>query len=176
MAACGLALPGPLIGLGIVWVMDREEPSILVFLYDRTVLAPVLAIAVRILPLAILCCGYVLRSVADDGLDSAACDGAGGWSRFWLVAWPQRRCGLAAAWLAVFAVATGDLACSILVVPPGVTTVPIRVFGLIHAGVDDQVAGLCLVMFVSVAAAAVAAVWVLQRHEKSVASDDAAAG
>jgi iron(III) transport system permease protein len=107
----------------------------------------------------------VLRSVADDALDCAACEGAGPWLRFWLVAWPQRRFGLAAAWLAVFASATGDLACSILVVPPGVTTVPIRVFGLIHAGVDDQVAGLCLLMFVGVAVAVAAVLWLLRRHD-----------
>lgn len=166
LGACGLALPGPLIGLGIVGIMDRSEPRILVWLYDRTVLAPVLAIAIRILPLAILCCWHLLRSVADDALDCAACEGAGPWWRFWLVAWPQRRFGLAAAWLAVFATATGDLACSILVVPPGVTTVPIRVFGLIHAGVDDQVAGLCLIMFAGVAAAVAAALWLLRRHDE----------
>jgi iron(III) transport system permease protein len=165
LSACGLAIPGPLIGLGIIWIMDRSEPSILVWLYDRTILAPVLAISIRILPLAILCCWYVLRSVADDALDCAACEGAGPWLRFWLVAWTQRRFGLAAAWLAVFAVATGDLACSILVVPPGVTTVPIRVFGLIHAGVDDQVAGLCLIMFAGVAAAVATAFWLLRRHD-----------
>ena len=171
LCACGLAIPGPLIGLGVIWIMDRSEPSILIWLYDRTILAPVLAIAIRSLPLATLCCWYVLRSVADDALDCAACEGAGPWLRFWLVAWPQRRFGLAAAWLAVFASATGDLACSILVVPPGVTTVPIRVFGLIHAGVDDQVAGLCLLMFVGVAAAVAVVLWLLRRHEAAAAAD-----
>jgi iron(III) transport system permease protein len=169
LGACGLAIPGPLIGLGIIWIMDRSEPSILIWLYDRTILAPVLAIAIRTLPLATLCCWYVLRSVADDALDCAACEGADPWARFWLVAWPQRRFGLAAAWLAVFALATGDLACSILVVPPGVTTVPIRVFGLIHAGVDDQVAGLCLIMFAAVAAAVAAVLGLLYRHQRTAA-------
>jgi iron(III) transport system permease protein len=107
--------------------------------------------------------------VADDALDCAACEGAGSWLRFWLVVWPQRRFGLAATWLAVFAMAAGDLACSILVVPPGVTTVPIRVFGLIHAGVDDQVAGLCLVMFTGVATAVAAVLWLLRKHEEAAA-------
>ncbi len=164
VAAVGLALPGPLIGLGVIWLLDREGLGLLVWLYDRTVFAPVLAIVVRVLPLAILGCWYVLRSVADDALDSAACEGAGAWSRFRLVALPQRRAGLAAVWLALFAAAAGDLACSILVIPPGVTTVPIRVFGLIHAGVDDQVAGLCLVVFAGMAAVVAAATWLLQRH------------
>jgi ABC-type Fe3+ transport system permease subunit len=167
-AACGLALPGPLVGLGIIWIMDRNEPAIFVWLYDRTIAAPVLAVVVRILPLATLGCWYVLRSVADDALDCAACEGAGAWSRFWHVAWPQRRSGLAAVWLAVFAIAAGDLAGNILVAPPGVTTVPIRVFGLIHAGVDDQVAGVCLVMFGGVAVAVAAVAWLLGRHQEAV--------
>lgn len=162
VAAAGLALPGPLIGLGVIWLLDREGLGVLVWLYDRTVFAPVLAILVRVLPLAVLGCWYLLRSVADDGLDSAACEGAGAWSRFRLVALPQRRAGLAAVWLVVFAAASGDLACSILVVPPGVTTVPIRVFGLLHAGVDDQVAGLCLVVFAGMAAVVAAATWLWQ--------------
>jgi len=169
LGACGLALPGPLIGLAVIWLMDRSEPAFLIWLYDRTIVAPVLAIAVRVLPLATLCSWYVLGSVADDALDCAACAGAGPWPRFWLVAWPQRRAGLAAAWLAAFALASGDLACSILAVPPGVTTVPIRVFGLIHAGVDDQVAGLCLVMFVAAAVAVLAVLGLLRRHTRSAA-------
>lgn len=168
VAAAGLALPGPLIGLGVIWLLDREGLGLLIWLYDRTVFAPVLAITVRVLPLAILGCWYVLRSIADDALDSAACEGAGAWARFRLVALPQRRAGLTTVWLAVFAAAAGDLACSILVVPPGVTTVPIRVFGLIHAGVDDQVAGLCLIVFAGLAAVVATAIWLLQRHGRTL--------
>jgi iron(III) transport system permease protein len=51
-----------------------------------------------------------------------------------------------AAWLAAFAVCVGDLTASILVIPPGMTTIPVRVFGQIHSGVDDLAAGICLVM------------------------------
>jgi ABC-type spermidine/putrescine transport system permease subunit II len=61
----------------------------------------------------------------------------------------------AAAWLAALAVAMGDLAASIITTPPGVTTVSIRVFGLMHAGVRSQEAGVCLIStagFVVVAA------------------------
>jgi len=38
-----------------------------------------------------------------------------------------------------------------LVTPPGVDTLPIRIFGLIHAGVDDQVAAVCIATALSVA-------------------------
>jgi iron(III) transport system permease protein len=71
-------------------------------------------------------------------------DGASGLTRFLRIAAAQRIGALTAAWLVVLAVATGDLAASILVVPPGVDTVAIRIFGLVHYGVDDQLAGLSL--------------------------------
>jgi iron(III) transport system permease protein len=149
IAATGLAIPGPLIGLSIIWLLDRPFPPGLIWLYDRTLFAPVLAMLVRTLPITILFGWHVLSSIASDILDAAACDGAGTWRQFWWIAVPPRIASLLAVWLVAFAVATGDLACSILVVPAGVTTIPIRVFGLLHAGVDDQVAGICLVMLAS---------------------------
>jgi len=146
VAAVGLSVPGPLIGLGVIWLLDRPFPPGLIWFYDQTLAAPLLALLVRTLPVAILLIWYILRTIADDVLDAAACDGAGGWRQFWWIAVPPRITSLLAVWLVAFSLAAGDLACSILVVPAGVTTVPIRVFGLLHAGVDDQVAGICLVM------------------------------
>jgi iron(III) transport system permease protein len=144
VTAVGLATPGPLLGLTVIWLLDRPQPPGLVWLYDRTVAAPVLAILVRVLPLANLVCWTAWRAIPDQLLDQAACDGAGPWSRFWHIAVPLGWPTLSVAWLAAFAAGAGDLAASILVVPPGMTTVPIRVFGLVHAGVEQQVAGICL--------------------------------
>jgi iron(III) transport system permease protein len=103
-----------------------------------------MAVTLRILPLGILGCWFVLQSISADWLDAAEVYGAGVWSRFWHVVLPLRAPGLLAIWIVLAALASGDLAASILTVPPGVTPVPIRVFGLMHAGVDDQVAGLSL--------------------------------
>jgi ABC-type Fe3+ transport system permease subunit len=41
--------------------------------------------------------------------------------------------------------AVGDLSASILVLPAGIDTISRRLFGLLHSGADDQVAGLALV-------------------------------
>jgi iron(III) transport system permease protein len=166
VSALCLATPGPLVGLGVIWLLDRDQ-SLLIWLYDRTVFAPVLAMLVRILPIAILLCWYALRTVPDDVLDSAACHGAGPWSKFWLIAAPQRVAAIAAAWLAAFVIASGDLACSILVVPPGVTTVPIRVFNLIHYGVDHQVAGVCLTMLAGSIVIAGTTLWLFRWSARS---------
>jgi iron(III) transport system permease protein len=53
---------------------------------------------------------------------------------------------LAAAWLA-FIIAIGELAATVLVMPPGVSTLSIRIFGLLHYGAEDQVAALCLTLW-----------------------------
>ena len=54
---------------------------------------------------------------------------------------------LVAAWLAAFVFAWGELPASLLLVPPGVATLPITIFGLLHYGVDDRIAGIALVLF-----------------------------
>jgi iron(III) transport system permease protein len=106
---------------------------------------------------------FALRSVPGEVLDAAAVDGAGPWSRLLRIALPMRRPAVGVAWLVALAVALGDLAASILVVPPGVTTLSIRIFGLLHYGVEDQVAGICLALVALFAAVAAAAVHLLRR-------------
>ena len=127
------------------------------FLYDRTILAPCLALVVRCLPWATLILWYALRTVATDTLQSAAAEGAGAGTRLWRIALPQRFSAVVTAWFVALAVAWSDLASSILVVPPGMTTLSIRIFGLLHYGADDLVAGVCLATLIafSIIAAAV---------------------
>lgn len=144
MAAICLAVPGPMVGLVVIWLLNREGSDLLIWLYDRSILAPCLAMLVKGLPVTILISWYTFQTVPDKIIESAAVEGANWVVRFWRIGVLQHRLTLGGAWLAAFAVATGDLAASILVIPPGVSTIPVRVFGLLHSGVDDQVAGICL--------------------------------
>jgi iron(III) transport system permease protein len=142
--ALGLAIPGPLLALGIIWLLNRREPAILPYLYDRTVFAPVLAVSLRALPLATMIIWSAFRSIEEDQFDMAKTDRASGLATLLFIAIPQRWRALAIAWLACFAVASGDLAASLLVIPPGRTTIANQIFLLIHAGVHNTEAGLCL--------------------------------
>ena len=144
--AVGLALPGPLVGLGLIACFNAPGWTWLFELYDHSIAAIWIAQTVRALPLCTLVLWYALRTISPDVLDSAALEGAGALPRFFRIALPQRLPAVAAAWLVALAVAWGELSASILVVPPGVTTLPIQIFGLIHYGVDDQVAGISLVV------------------------------
>jgi len=60
-------------------------------------------------------------------------------------------------------VAVGELAATVLVVPPGPTTISVRIFSLIHYGVDDRVAAICLVLVLGLAALAAVVVRLMPR-------------
>lgn len=143
-AAICWALPGPLVGLGIIWLFNWDFAA-LDFLYSKTPLAPALAVAVKGLPVVILILWGAVASIPKQILEAARMDGAGWGAIFWRIILPLRAAAMIAAWLIGFAVGLGDLAWSILVIPAGPETLQRRIFGWIHAGVDDQVAGATLV-------------------------------
>ncbi len=144
LVAALLAVPGPLLGLGLIWLLNRPELPWLTNLYDYSILAPWLALTLRALPLAVLVLWHALRSIPQETLEAAALDGAGGWARLLWIALPQRRIAMVVAWLVALAVSLGDLAASILVVPPAVMTLSIQIFSKLHYGQEDDVAGICL--------------------------------
>jgi len=145
-AAVCLALPGPLIGLALIKFFNQDNALLRNYLYDRTIAAPLTAQFVRVLPLAILILWHALASVPRDLLDLAASEGAGQFSQLTRIALPMRWSAIAIAWLVCLAEALGEVSASILVMPPGKNTLALRIFALIHYGVDDYVAGICLAL------------------------------
>ena len=141
--ALALAVPGSMIGAAIITLLNRP---LLAALYDHSILAPWMAQTIHCLPLAILIPWISLRSVSTDTLRSAATDGAGPLTRLVKIAIASRYPAIAITWLVAFALAIGELASTVLVVPPRVTTLTGRIFDWLHYGANDQVAGVCLWM------------------------------
>ena len=96
-------------------------------------------------------------------LECAAVDGAGPVGRLCRIALPCRLGALAVAWLVALAIGLGDLAASVLVMPPGVTTLSIHIFNLLHYGVEDRVAGICLALMALFAAVVAGIAWLASR-------------
>ena len=156
-----LATPGPLVGAALIAVFDVPWSDLLFWLYDDTLVPTILATTVRSLPLSVLLVWHSLATLRDDELAAAALAGASPLGVLWKVALPQRWPALSGVWLAALAISAGDLAWSHLVAPPGVDTLPRRVFGLVHIGVEEQVAGICLIVTAAYALVAglVLSVW-----------------
>jgi iron(III) transport system permease protein len=163
VAAVCLSLPGPVIGLGVIHLLNWSHARPMVYLYDQTIFAPWLALVIRGLGPATLILWHALRTIPPEMLDAAAVDGAGRWSRFWRIGLASRLPAVGLAWLVVLALALGDLAATVLVVPPGMRTLSWRIFDLLHSGVQDRVAGICLALVLAFAAVAAAAAALIRR-------------
>jgi len=170
LAAFCLAVPGPLVGLGLIAALNRPEVPALAWLYNRSILAPWLALSIRAFPLAVLVAWHALRTVPREMLDAAAVDGAGSLERLVFVALPNRLAALGLAWVVALAVALGDLGASVMVLPPGVDTLSRRIFGLLHSGQEAEVAGICLALVILFGATALLAGWLAVRWGQRAAA------
>ncbi len=144
-SALAWAMPGPIVALYVAWLLNRHEAG-LYKLYDKTLLAPIVAMVIRTVPLAAWIIWAGFRAVPTVTLEAAATDGAGPWTTFRRVALPLSWRAVLSAATVVFIVAMGDLATSILLLPPRAETVARKLFGLIHSSTDDQTAGLSLAL------------------------------
>jgi iron(III) transport system permease protein len=135
-------LPGPVVGLAVVRLFQTGGPGF-ELAYQRTLLPTVIALLFRAGPVAywIIRAGY--RTVGSSVIDAARLD-LSWWRRLWSV--DRRLVGfsLFAAGTASGIVASGDVPATLPVVPPGVTTVGVRLFGLLHSGARQQEAVLAL--------------------------------
>jgi iron(III) transport system permease protein len=176
--AMGLAIPGPLVGAALIQCFNHDVPpsiplgdgtskSWLLILYDQTPLAPILAQAIRALPLATMLAWHSFATLSDNVLAAAALDGLAPRRVFWQIAVPQRWRAIIAAWIAAFAVATGDLAWAHLVTPPGLDLLQRRVFGLVHSGVEEQVAAISLVVITAYSFLALSALALWRRQSRT---------
>jgi iron(III) transport system permease protein len=137
-----LAIPAPLVGIGLIVLWNRPSFA---WLYDSAWM-PVLAALARFLPWAALLALAQLKRL-DQQLVDAARVHARSPLRCWLrTDLPLVAPGLLAAGALVFALTLGELGATLLVTPPGRSTLTIRIYNYLHYGGSAEVATLCLVM------------------------------
>ena len=135
-----ICVPGPVVGLAVIAFFQSDLPGFR-YLMQQTIFPTVIACLARAVPLAywVLRAGYA--STSEDVLNAASL--RVGWlRRFWWIECPLvlRWGGLALVVSTVFA--SGDLPATQPVIPAGIATVPVRLFGLLHSGARYQEAAL----------------------------------
>ena len=143
LAIC-LALPGPVIGLAIARLFTAMPWAWSDYLYSKTIAAPWLALSIKCFPILVMTLWIGLRTLPGELREAAKLDGASALSRLLFVTIPSASHLLLFCFLIGVVINLGDLAAGILVMPPGVSTLAVRIFGLIHYGVEDRLAALCL--------------------------------
>jgi iron(III) transport system permease protein len=135
------AVPSTIMGIGLIGLWNR--PGALGAPYGTDVML-LLAYAARFLPVAVLILAAMVRYVPVSHEEAAAVTGAGWLRTMSRIVVPQIHLGIAATWTIVFVLAFGELGASILVAPPGESTLPIRIYTLIANTPPSSVAALAL--------------------------------
>ena len=139
------SLPGSLIGSSLLELSSSTSLSLVHWLFDRTIFAPVIANSLFCFPVSVLFAWFVMQNVPRDVEEHMATEGAGPWMRLYHNVFVAQWRMLLGSLVIIFAICFGELSASQLVVPPGMDTLPRRMLGLLHSGVNDHTAGLTIV-------------------------------
>ena len=165
-----LAMPGPLVTLCVLHGFTNALPSQWSYLADQTLLAPILALQFRCLPIAYGVLWIAHRDYRNRLGSMLELEYAMGWrTRAWL--WFRYAQGSlwTSVWLS-FLIAFGDLATYLLLQPPGVTTVAMRLFDLLHYGIRNREASMALVLAL---VSGICSLWIAMRVQRAAQRSDA---
>ncbi len=147
----GLAVPAPIVGLGLVVIWNRVVHVPVVGKLD---LGPVyngativfLGWLARFLPIAVFLVRSALAQVPRELEDAAALAGRGPAERFRTVVLPIAAPGLIAAWVSVYVLSATEFSTTVLVLAPGRPLLAPTVVNMIHYGQDAQIAACALLL------------------------------
>ena len=164
LALLPLFIPAPLVGIGLIGLWNR--PGWMGDMYQSEAMLALAACA-RFLPLSIVAWARggarMPRAVSGAGRVDGRAGGAGPRLGARPAAWRHGLAGMAL----VLAWSVGELGASLLVAPPGSSTLSVRIFTLLHYGEDRMVAALCLMVVASIAVPGFLAALALVRRRSS---------
>lgn len=137
-----LAVPSPLIGVGLIAIWNQPATQAVYTSY----LMPVMAAIARFAPLAAILLLTQLKRRDPSLIDAARVlqrDDLHTWVKVRL---PLLSPGLLGTAAIIFILTAGELGATLLVAPPGKATLTMRIYNFLHYGASDTVSGLGLLM------------------------------
>ena len=158
--AIGLAVPAPLVGLGLIELWNPALASksgvfswvfsLRAWVYDGSAVL-LLGYLARFLPVAILLARTGFARVPPELEEAAALSGRGRRESARRVVLPLAAPGLVAGWLAIYVLAVAEFGTSVLVCPPGSNVLSVSVVNQVHIGQGPAVAANALLLLLAVA-------------------------
>jgi iron(III) transport system permease protein len=136
VAGAGLAVPAPIVGLGLVVLWNHDWSSVV---YQGPAIV-ILAWFARFLPVAIFLTQGALARVPRELESAAALAGRKPLERLFSIVLPNAAPGLAAAWLAIYVLSATEFSATLLVSPPGSSFLAPSVVNLMRRGQDPEIA------------------------------------
>jgi len=141
-----VAIPASLVGVSLIYLFNRVSLAQEVFLS----MLPVFASMARFMPLATLVLLAQLRRTDSLLFDAARVFQPSAWRRAFQVSVPLLAPGLLSAAGITFAFSLGELGATLMVIPPGKSTLTMRIYNYLHYGASDAVMGLSALLTFSV--------------------------
>jgi iron(III) transport system permease protein len=141
-------IPGVVLGIGLIWTLNRPATG---WFYDSIGIV-LLAWAMRYAAPGWAAISAAMGRADRRMVELVRAEGGGRWSVFRFAVWPQIASATAVSAFVVFLFCLWDVEALVLIVPPGVETLALRIFNLLHYGHNSQVNALCLILlFVALA-------------------------
>ena len=157
-----VAVPAPLIGIGLISIWNNSAAA---GIYG-SFLMPVFASVSRFAPFAAIILFVQLRSLDPSLFDAARVFSRSRIHSLLQVTLPLLAPGLLVASALLSVLTFGELGATLIVTPPGFSTLAIKVYNYLHYGAAHEVAGLCLVMVVVTLAAGLCVVAAEVRRQR----------
>lgn len=143
-SAIPLAVPASLSGIAFIQFFNN---SVFQFAYG-TWFMPVISNTIRFMPFSVFFIYTGLKQLDINLLDAVKVYQKNPFKRF-LVFFHMTRAFLIANFFMTFSLVFGELGTTLMVVPPGYSTLTIKIYNYLHYGASDVVAVLCLFVYIS---------------------------
>ncbi|MFH2138370.1 MAG: iron ABC transporter permease [Candidatus Omnitrophota bacterium] len=136
------AIPSAIFGIALIKFWNHPQTN---FIY-QTFLIVVFGYTVRFSAFAIRTMSASISQIHRNLEESAGLVPISWFKRFWKILFPLSGTGILASWVLCFSLAMGELGTTLLVIPAGEATMPIRIYTLMHYGAHKLVCGLCVLL------------------------------
>ncbi len=154
-----LALPASLTGISLITIFSSSAMET----FYNGLMLPVLAPLIRFTPLAVLVLVAYLTRINPLYFEAASVLQRRPGQAFARVFLPLALPGMIAAAVLVFAFTAGELGATLMVAPPGMATLTMKIYNYLHYGASAEVASLCLTMLIFTAMLVLMAVMVINK-------------
>jgi len=137
-----IAIPSTVFGIGLIYVWNTPMTE---KIYTSSAIV-IIGYVARFLPFTAMVCLSSLRQM-DTTLEELGTLYSGSHMKLFIhILIPLNRIGILTGFFVGFILSLGDLGTSILVMPPGRSTIPVKIYNLMHYGAENMVAALCLIL------------------------------
>ncbi len=154
-----LALPATVLGIGLIYVWNRPATQVI---YGGAFIL-VIAYAARFVPFSLQAVLAGMRQVGPGLREAAQLYQGRWWKRTLAIDLPLCMPAIVAGWSIAFILCMSELGATLLVIPPGMGTMALKIYTLMHYGANQMVAALSLVL-ISINLAVAAGVVLSVRH------------